>query len=90
MNDVTYRFKSIATITFFNLTIKCITSDSCLFKKKFTEALNWCTIFFLEWEGEEKILFLAVYFVWTLSFVAQVLFCVLGPNSCVNKIFKQA
>lgn len=46
--------------------------------------------FFLEWEGEEKILSLAVYFVWTLSFVAQVLFCVLGPNSCVNKIFKQA
>lgn len=76
-----------------SLTIKCTTSNSCLFKKKkkkiVTEALNLCTIFFLEWEGEE-ILFLAVYFVWTLYFVAQVLFCVLGPNSCVNKIFKQA
>lgn len=83
MNDVTYRFKSIATMKFFNLANKCTTSDSCLFKRKnVTEALNLCTIFSLEWEREERLLFLAVYFVWTLSFVAQVLFCVLGPNSC--------
>jgi len=71
-----------------SLTIKCTTTDSCLFKKEVTEALDLCTIFFLEWE-EEKIVFLAVDFVWTLYFVAQVLFCVSGPNSCVNKIFKQ-
>lgn len=34
MNDVTYRFKNITTMKFFNLTIKYTTSDSCLFKKK--------------------------------------------------------
>lgn len=89
MNDVTYRFKSITTMKFFNLTIKCTTSGSCLFKKNVTEALNLCTFSSCGTE-KKKILFLAVYFVWTLSFVAQLLFCVLGPNSCVNKIFKQA
>lgn len=54
MNDVTYRFKSIATMKFFNLANKCTTSDSCSFKSKYvTEALNLCTIFF-SWNGREK------------------------------------
>lgn len=54
MNDVTYRFKSIATMKFFNLANKCTTSGSCLFKRKnVTEALNLCTIFF-PWNGREK------------------------------------
>lgn len=68
MNDVTYRFKSMTTMKFFNLTIKCTTSNSCLLKKEkdVTEALSLCTIIILEWEGGE-ILFLAVYFVWTLD-----------------------
>lgn len=89
MNDVAYRFKSITTMKFFNLTINVLFQIHVCLKKNVTEALSLCTIFFLEWEGG-AILLLAVYFVWTLSFVAQVLFCVLGPNSCVNKIFKQA
>lgn len=57
MNDVTYRFKSITTMRFFNLTIKCTTSDSCLLKmslKPSTYALSF------SWNGrEQKINFLA-------------------------------
>lgn len=86
MNDVTRKLKSVTTMKFF----QCATADSCLFQNKCHPSPQFMHFFLAMGRRRKEILFLAVYLVWTLSFVAQVLFCVLGPNSCVNKIFKQA